>query len=98
MLFLKTEEPGCAEQKHHAERVRPAPINRKDLPTATADVPARWWTAGPAVGTERPTALSRIGQSGPALSNGAALTGREMNMWRNEGWQFETSFNLTAQH
>lgn len=64
-----------AERKNHAERVQPAPINRNDPPTATADLPARWWTAGPAVGTERPTALSRIGQSGPALSNGAAVAG-----------------------
>ena len=73
-----------AERKHHAERVRPAPINRNDLPTATADVPARWWTAGPAVGTERPTALSRIGQSGPALSNGAAgLQDPETGIGRN---------------
>jgi hypothetical protein len=89
-----------AARKHQAQRVMRATLNRGSAgPTSvTADVPARWWTAGPAVGTERPTALSCIGQSGPALSNGAALTGREMNMWRNEGWQFGSALNLTDQH
>ena len=82
-----------AERKHHVERVRPAPINRNDLRMYRRDggPPAPPWG-------ERDRRPSPALASGPALSNGAALTGREMNMWRNEGWQFETSFNLTAQH
>ena len=55
------------------------------------------WTADPAVGTERPTVLSCTGQGGPAQSNGAAHAGHDNRMWRNEGEQLRSSFNLTVQ-
>ena len=54
------------------------------------------WTADPAVGTKRPTVLSCTGQGSPAQSNGAAHAGHDNRMWRNEGEQLRSSFNLTV--
>jgi len=41
---------------------------------------ARWWTAGPAVGTERPTALSRRGRAAPRSLMEPPIAGHEMDM------------------
>lgn len=73
------------------------PDQRRQPATATADVPARWWTAGPCEDKDqRPVSRTR---NEPALSNGAAgLQDPETGIGRNAGEQFETVLNLTAQH
>ena len=71
-----------------------------------ADVPRRamlggWrprWTAGPAVGTEGPTAVLQLGRAAPRSLMEPPSAEREKNMWRNEGVQFGSSFNLSDQH
>jgi hypothetical protein len=55
------------------------------------------WTADLPLPTQSRRPVSRT-RSDPALSNGAAgLQDTEMGTGRNEGGQFESSFNLTAQ-
>jgi hypothetical protein len=47
------------------------PDQRRQPATATADIPARWWTAGPGGNKDqRPVSRTR---NDPALSNGAGL-------------------------
>ena len=55
------------------------------------------WTAGPAVGTERPTARVLHLAERPRAVNGATRAGHENGMWRNEAAQYVSAFNLTAQ-